>query len=386
MSSIVIRVEKKVNISLAIDIMMIVSFLRFVCLILGMTSVAHVLYLVLYSVVIICAIYIQLFSLRLRDKRERSLAYIGVIFVAYLLYIGYRHSGFNMKAGFGNSIGISIFMIFCAYVNSYRITNKCKKIIHLYLSLLIFVSFICALLNPYYNGDNEFYFVFENPNQSGLLFLLLFLLCFCCLTLVDSKSKYINAFLFGLVFICCIRTRSWTSINCCLIALVYYNIIRKKPNLVRTIANLNLLIPLSVILIYYFFHGMLPSILEIRGDVAVFVIRRALSNPLLTNLDQHIGNFSEYYGTLINAHNGFLQILWDYSLVGLVLLLAVLIKFQKEAISHISFLTRSACAAFSCYSVCFLHLCFESALFSSSLTHTLFLILIVVFIGDSFDV
>ena len=375
-----IKKERTIRVTSFFVLAVATMFVRELCLMFRFVDIAEILFLLLAGEVFCLALFC--FTAKVfydNDRQTKKLFLFSFLIIVCIFLVWGINLKFKLIVEGYNALGIIIIMPILASAKSFSWSKKGAKLIILLIKILSVLFLLSCFFSVNYNEHNELCLWYQNPNQAGLKCLLLFLLNLLFLKIQPNKN---GTDIFFVIFclVPCFLTRSITCIICILLCLTFSLVTKMKIVKVRTIFYVSALAPIYMPLCFNLLIKLFPiaqASLLIRSQIFEEAIQEIFSDIFNGRLGQTIGNFSDYYGTILNAHNTLLQIAWDYSIIVALLFVFFCVEFFKLLNNE----QQNNIGCVLC--VCFFHMSMEYSILTAAIDYSLLFVLIVVFTLNS---
>ena len=376
-----ITVQKPLQASQSVEkrnfIFCIVAFLlclRHILQILGFSSIASTIFKVLYVLVFVFLAIAILQKIQIRQTLGSFLFFlIFLLFYAWLvvnlffLYRQYLEPSITFL--------LALPLLFC---NRAVTLSKKDALVFFYClsavaTLLVIFAFIPS---AYKNGMLMLYT--SNENQSGLLYMSIFLGIYTFLFIAKRKNVFLWALALGLLY-GAFKTGSRASFTACVLcnvlSVLLFLLPRWKKAVLIVFMTLFLILPFAVTLLVeqlgVDFEFMGSSAWTGREEIWPHVIETVSEDPFSMRLGQSVAH---NYSTELGAHNALLDVAWKFSLpiaviffIGLFAMGRLLHKVNAE--------NRCSGVLLSCFAAGLLHMAMEASLITGALDYTLYFLL-----------
>ncbi len=349
---------------------------RHIFQLLGFSSIASTLFKFLYVFVFLFLAYCILQKLQLKQTSFSFLLFLAFlllfIWIALKLLLVYRSQ-------LESSITFLLAFPLLFSSRAIRPVSKDAKVFFYLLTAVAALLVVFAFIPSSYR-DGMLLLYTQNENQSGLLYMSVFLGIFSFLCIEKKKNVFWWVLSIGLLY-GAFRTGSRTAFSACILCMGLCLLLFLLPRWKKAVFSVAMLLFAILPFIVTWlveklgvdFTFMGSSAWTGREKIWPTVVETVLNEPFSMKIGQTIAHsLSEELG----AHNTMLDIAWDFSLPTAVFFLIGLISTGRMLLNE-NKEKRLSCVPFACFIAGLLHMTMEASLITGALDYTLYFLLAI---------
>lgn len=295
----------------------------------------------------------------------------------------------------GSYLTTFTFLIVLLLVLSRKRILLSEGVIKLYFRFMAIVGIaLClALLFPRFYQDGVLLLYTGNPNQSGMLYMCVFINVF--IYRFWGKRSFLSAAFFDiellLLLFGCACTNSRSALITCLLCMFLGGLFVFKRSIVKLVLGLCwvffVLFPLAYLGLASLMNGNVQIFGKLlfsgRETVWRIYLQEILFHPFAMHVGETINMSDLLYQASFNTHNAWLHVAWEYSLLAGILFLVALLILMLKMSRKMRFCKEQRLIT-ACFCAGLFHMTFEASLIVGALDFTL-LYLMPVLLGANYE-